>query len=238
MSFPPRFGTLQISPRALKPHVDRALAGLRLPPAPRVLDAGCGHGLWSAYLVRRLPRASFLGVDIDAACVSACAALGLGSRARFEVLDLHRLEKRGAFDLILCMNSIHYRGMEEVEILGRLARALAPAGRLLFVGPMATDLQPFPWERFRPRPDYDGYTVEGLREKARRAGLVEILARPVVGPLGTLAKGISRAVQGAPILKFLVYPFLYALLLLDALLPAQDRAYYLLGIFAPGGESR
>lgn len=236
MTFRTGLGTIQISPRALKPHVDRELARIRLPHAPRVLDAGCGQGLWSAYVARRFPGASLLGVDIDAGCIAMCSGLGLGSRVRFEVLDLHRLEEREAFDLILCMNSIHYRGMEDVEILRRLGRALAPEGRLLFVGPMAKDLQPLPYERFRPRPDYNGYTVECLREKAQRAGLFEVLVRSIVGPLGTLAKGISRVVQGNPILKLAAYPALYALLAVDALLPARGRAYYLLGIFAARKE--
>ena len=93
--------------------VDRALAGLRLPPGALVLDTGCGGG---EMLVRALeagdPTWRGLGVDLDADAIAAArvrAAERLPGRdVRFEVRDA--AEVHGRHDAVLNVGSAHVHG--------------------------------------------------------------------------------------------------------------------------------
>ena len=49
--------------RGIENFLDRL--ELSLPPAPKILDAGCGTGLMSRYLIRRFPDARIVALDID-----------------------------------------------------------------------------------------------------------------------------------------------------------------------------
>jgi SAM-dependent methyltransferase len=77
----------------------------RLPPAPNVLDAGCGTGEITMRLGEMLPEARLLGVDVIEDHLerarARCAAIG--PRARFENRSVFDLNLPGAsFDLVVC----------------------------------------------------------------------------------------------------------------------------------------
>ena len=60
-----------------------------LPRTGRVLEAGCGHGLFSTYLSRRAPRLTVHGVDIDPdkVAVAQRTATGDDGRLTFAVAE-------------------------------------------------------------------------------------------------------------------------------------------------------
>ena len=68
-------------------------------PVRRVLDMGCGYGLWQEVIARHYPRASYTGVEASA---FLCAEFGWlhGSAVHFR--------SRGAFDLVICKDVLQY----------------------------------------------------------------------------------------------------------------------------------
>jgi len=116
--------------RALEPW-------LKVGPAARVLDVGCGVGRWSRLLAAR--GACVTGVDLSPTMIAEAerraAASGLASRCRFMVQDSSALEAGGPFDLILCVTMLQH--ILEVDALRRalqrMARHLDARGRLVIL---------------------------------------------------------------------------------------------------------
>jgi ubiquinone/menaquinone biosynthesis C-methylase UbiE len=101
----------------------------------RVLDVGCGTGVFASRIRQTLPNAQVWGIDLVA------GMLAKGAR-RWEAhadgicpiqADSERLPfGRGVFDVVTCANSFHHyphqgRAVEEMR------RVLKPGGRLLLV---------------------------------------------------------------------------------------------------------
>lgn len=102
-------------------HVERlsAFVGAYLQylrvPVRRVLDMGCGIGLWKGLIERRWPQASYHGVEISD---YLCQRYGW---AHGSVVDYSASEP---FDLVICQGVLPYLSPPD------LARALANLGRL------------------------------------------------------------------------------------------------------------
>jgi 2-polyprenyl-3-methyl-5-hydroxy-6-metoxy-1,4-benzoquinol methylase len=106
-----------------------------VPRSGRILDVGCGHGLFSAYLALAAPDRRVLGVDIDARKIevarAAAAALEPGGvELGFEVVDAALPD--GPFDAVTIVDVLYLLGTERsLELLDQAAAALAPGGSLL-----------------------------------------------------------------------------------------------------------
>ncbi|MCY1054791.1 class I SAM-dependent methyltransferase [Nannocystis sp. SCPEA4] len=120
----------------------RELAG-KLAQAPaRVLDVGCGSGVWSLAIAERSPTTRVTGQDFPQVLESFSAraqALGLGDRVATIPGDMHAVElPAGAFDLVVIANVLRLETPERAaSLLARLARAVAPGGALLVVDALA-----------------------------------------------------------------------------------------------------
>ncbi|SDE97386.1 Methyltransferase domain-containing protein [Blastococcus fimeti] len=95
----------------------------------RVLDAGCGPGLYAEALLER--GADVLGFDASAAMVEL-ARERVGSRAEFRVA---RLEEPlpyadGSFDVVLCALAIHYVA-DRRATFAEMRRVLRPGGAVV-----------------------------------------------------------------------------------------------------------
>lgn len=106
------------------PILDRFLQ--RLPPSPRILDAGCGSGRDVRAFVQR--GCVVLGIDAS----GALAALAQDfSGARCEVVRLEDLAYEGDFDGVwACASLFHLPREAFVPVLARLRRALVIGGTL------------------------------------------------------------------------------------------------------------
>lgn len=120
----------------------RELAG-KLGEAPsRVLDVGCGSGVWSLSIAERFPGTHVTGQDLPAVLESFLAraeALGLAGRAATIPGDMHAVTlPAGAFDLVVIANVLRLEPPERASaLLARLATAVAPGGALLVVDALA-----------------------------------------------------------------------------------------------------
>ncbi len=97
----------------------------------RILDAGCGTGVGTEYLVHLNPQASVVGIDLSAGALEVarerCRRSG-ADRVEFHHLSLYDVEKiDGEFDLINCVGVLHHLP-DPIRGIKALATKLAPGG--------------------------------------------------------------------------------------------------------------
>src|SRR5262245_24725061 len=117
--------------RATAPRLARLLPGLE---APRVLELGCGTGLFSRHLLQRYSGGHFVLTDAAPAMIAECrrnlALLG-PAQISFEVMDAGEAGGHAGLDLIVSSMTLHWLP-DPVASLERLSRFLAPGGMLLY----------------------------------------------------------------------------------------------------------
>jgi len=97
----------------------------------RILDAGCGSGVGTEYLVHLNPQAQVVGIDLSAGTLEVakkrCQSSG-ADRVEFHHLSLYDVAQLpGEFDLINCVGVLHHLP-DPVRGLQALATKLAPGG--------------------------------------------------------------------------------------------------------------
>ena len=176
-------------------HRGRFETGLRLARqyagGARVLDYGCGDGTFLAMLTgdesssQTIP-AEAVGVEITRALVEDCRRRhGARESLRFVLAgELDAKEHAGGYGLVVCMEVLeHVVGPE--ALVEKLARLVAPGGRLLVSVPVETGLPLVAkqaWRRvagWRGIGDYPGTESYTLREMLRSvlAGRRQHIAR-------------------------------------------------------------
>ncbi len=114
-------------------EVEFLVDALGLEPGTRVLDVGCGPGRHALALARL--GMVVLGVDRSPEFVALArgAAAADGLDARFEELDVRKLEHVEGFDATICLCQGGFGllgGRDDAAVFGRIARTLRPGGRL------------------------------------------------------------------------------------------------------------
>lgn len=99
----------------------------------RILDAGCGTGVGTEYLVHLNPDATVVGIDLSTGALAVakerCQKSG-ASRVEFHHLSLFDVDQlSGEFDFINCVGVLHHTP-DPTAGLQALARKLAPGGIL------------------------------------------------------------------------------------------------------------
>src|ERR1700761_2075474 len=102
--------------------VAAAIAALRLPPGPLVLDTGCGNGELRLRTLRAHAPARGLGVDLDADAIADARGRANGVPARFGLRDAATVT--GSFDAVINVGASHAHGGFPAAL--QALRALAP----------------------------------------------------------------------------------------------------------------
>jgi malonyl-CoA O-methyltransferase len=111
-------------------HLAARVLALPLPPAPRVLELGCGTGLLTRLLLPALPG-SWTVTDLAPAMVARARAALPAGIVDFRVMDATRPDPAlGTFDLIVSNMAAQWFP-DLAEALALIQRLLNPAGRLL-----------------------------------------------------------------------------------------------------------
>lgn len=183
----------------------------------RILDAGCGPGVFTMELAKRHPSADVLGIDIDEAAVRRADLIArkAGLRnCRFDKGDVTGLGIREEFDLVLSVDNLEHIE-DDVRAMENLRDALVPGGTLVVHTPGYHRR----WPVFARHVNFDvpghvrpGYLAEELSDKLARAGLEVVTIGSTYGLLETLTNNISYLITGADrrnkALYALVVPFL------------------------------
>jgi 2-polyprenyl-3-methyl-5-hydroxy-6-metoxy-1,4-benzoquinol methylase len=105
----------------------------RVPTSGRILDLGCGHGLFSLYLALSEPGRQVTGIDVDAdkLAVARAAAARVGASVSFAAVEEGHLPA-GAWDAVTIVDVLYLMGRDRaLEVLQVAAAALAPGGLLI-----------------------------------------------------------------------------------------------------------
>ncbi|HEY2369706.1 MAG TPA: class I SAM-dependent methyltransferase, partial [Polyangiaceae bacterium] len=108
---------------------------LLLPDAGRVLDVGCGFGLFAAYFGQTQPRREIIGIDPNtrriATAERVARSVGLKNH-RFIAGDVREASLQGPFDAVYMLDVMHHIPAEAQRgVLERLHDMLVPGGVLL-----------------------------------------------------------------------------------------------------------
>jgi SAM-dependent methyltransferase len=119
-----------------------AMMNLLLPDEGRILDVGCGFGLFSTYLAMMAPRRTIVGVDPNGKRVRMAREVKrrLGLRGiTFVEGTVDSAQPVGPFDGIFMLDVLHHVAREAQEgLLARLRGLLAPGG-VLVIKDVTTD---------------------------------------------------------------------------------------------------
>lgn len=183
----------------------------------KVLDAGCGRGIFTYQLARKFPSASVVGVDIDKqllkmnALVAASAGL---SNIVFHSHDVASLPFDREFDLVISVDNLEHLEDDDAGI-NSLARAVKPHGILILHVPGYERR----WMFFRFRTNFDvpghfrpGYRLEEITAKVRTAGFCIKEAYYTYGWLETVTNNFSYLVTRAEAKNKAIYAILFPVL--------------------------
>ncbi len=120
---------------ALADYVRRSLSGAGA--APKVLEVGCGSGVYLLHTARANSRASGFGIEVEADVAEAARELLARNSldGRFSVLCGKGLEPlsddKARFDVVTLYNNVYYFAQEgRRRLFEEIRRRLSPNGRL------------------------------------------------------------------------------------------------------------
>jgi SAM-dependent methyltransferase len=137
------------------------------------LDVGCGLGLWGREVLRLRPRASYLGFDPSSAIAPRRRGGFEIRRGSFDAVAA--LPPRARFDLVLCVDVLHYLSTSQID--AALA-ALVPRARGALLLEVLTSAEPI-------EGDLDGLIRRSpawWRARFARHGLVPVGAHVYLPP--------------------------------------------------------
>lgn len=184
----------------------------------RILDAGCGRGVFSFELAKKFPEAMVVGLDMDREQLAKNKFIANKAgihNIEFRYGDVARLSNKSEFDLVLSVDNLEHIEDDQCA-LNALATALQPGGRLLLHVPSHERR----WPLFKYRENFSvpghfrpGYSREIITELITTTGLLQIeLETYTFGLLENVSNNISYAITKAEAKNRSLYAVLFPLL--------------------------
>ncbi len=190
-----------------------------------ILDAGSGFGQYDYYLARRHHNWYIQGVDVKKEQIADCNRFFNKIKrhnVRFNEVDLVKYNEKNIYDLVLCVDVMEHIEEDE-KVLQNFYHALKKEGMLLISTPSdqgGSDVHHHDHESgeghsFIDEHVRDGYGIEEIKEKMKRAGFRHTEVYYQYGPAGNLAWKLSMKypiiLLNASFWWMLLLPFYYLL---------------------------
>jgi SAM-dependent methyltransferase len=203
----------------------------------KILDAGCGSGVFSYELAKRHPDAQVTGVELEPDLVARANEIARRAHLtnlHFEQGDVTKLDFEDEFDLVLSVDNFEHVE-DDIAAMRTLLQALRPGGRLVAHVPGYERR----WLLFGRRVNFDvpghvrpGYRAEDLVRKLGEAGFQVTAHRYTYGPLETLTNNISYLITGADQRRKLQYAAVFPVLLAVSYLGKFSQPRWGAGVLA------
>jgi SAM-dependent methyltransferase len=203
----------------------------------KILDAGCGSGVFSYELAKRHPEAQVTGVELEPELVDRANEIARRAHLtnlHFEQGDVTKLDFEDEFDLVVSVDNFEHVE-DDIAAMRTLLHALRPGGRLVAHTPGYERR----WILFSRRVNFDvpghvrpGYKAEDLVRKLTEAGFEVTAHQYTYGPLETLTNNISYLITGADQRRKLQYAAVFPLLLAVSYLGKFSRPSWGAGVLA------
>jgi SAM-dependent methyltransferase len=196
----------------------RAWAGKRK-DRQKILDAGSGFGQYTFYLSGKSRNWSVEAVDVKEEQIADCTAFfsRIGrTNVSFGIADLTTFSKPGTYDLILSVDVMEHI-LEDEQVFRNFHTSLAPGGMVLISTPSdqgGSDVHDHGEEHsFIEEHVRDGYNIDEIQAKLKRAGFTKTEARYSYGRSGQTGWRLSMKypilMLNASKLFFILLPFYY-----------------------------
>lgn len=154
----------------------------------RVLDVGCGTGVFAAAVLRQFPHSEVWGIDLSQGMLSRCPVNDPELAGRLHCVrgdSAHLPFADGSFDAVTCSHSFHHYPHQE-EVLAEMHRVLRTGGRLLLIDGDRDRL--WGWLVFevavvQVEGDVHHQTSAALREMYAQQGFINVWQQRRGGPL-------------------------------------------------------
>lgn len=179
----------------------------------RILDAGCGPGLYTTYLA--LKGYNVIGIDIDRNKIDIARKINKNTNCDSKFLqgDLNKLPfKKEEFDLILCSDVIEHI-KKDVQTIKELNRVLRNGGRLIL---SSTGNNKFT-KKFKNEFMHEraGYNKNDILNLTKSTDLKLIKSLPCLSIFGKFAWITNRYTQKYNIINAILFYPLFLISLLD-----------------------
>jgi SAM-dependent methyltransferase len=203
----------------------------------KILDAGCGSGVFSYELAKRHPEARVTGVELEPDLVdrdNEIAKLAGLTNVVFRQGDVTKLDFDEAFDLVLSVDNFEHVE-DDIGAMRTLLRALRPGGRLVAHVPGYERR----WILFGRRVNFDvpghvrpGYHADQLVTRLQEAGFQVVRHQYTYGPLETFTNNISYLITGADQRRKMQYAAVFPVLLVVSWFGKFSRPRWGAGVLA------
>lgn len=183
----------------------------------QMLDAGSGFGQYSFYIANRNKKCTIDAVDVKDEQIRDCneffAKCGL-TNVTFSFGDLTKPHATNKYDLILCVDVMEHI-LEDVDVFTHFNQSMKPGAMLLISTPsdQGGSNADEHGESFIGEHVRDGYPMEEMREKLKKAGFEKMDIRYSYGTPGKIAWKLSMKypmqMLNATKLFFALLPFYY-----------------------------
>jgi 2-polyprenyl-3-methyl-5-hydroxy-6-metoxy-1,4-benzoquinol methylase len=192
-----------------------------------LFDAGSGFGQYSYYLAKKFPQVNIHAIDVKEDYIEDCRQFFKQSgitNVDFGVEDLTVPVHTNRFDFILSVDVMEHI-QEDVQVFKNFYAALKPNGMVLINTPSnlgGSDADDEGDESFIGEHARNGYSVEEISEKLKRAGFAIQSVQYAYGPMGSFAWRFGIKYPMLMLNKskafFLLLPFYYLVTLWFTLL--------------------
>ncbi|MBL7939883.1 MAG: methyltransferase domain-containing protein [Flavobacteriales bacterium] len=185
-----------------------------------IYDAGAGFGQYSYWLSGLSSKWTITAIDVKDEQVADCNAFFRRierPQVEFEVGDVTKFTKPGAFELVVCVDVMEHI-LEDEAALRCYSTSLKNGGMLIISTPSdqgGSDVHEEGEGSFIEEHVRDGYNIDDIRAKCLRNGFSKVEARYSYGVPGKISWKLSMKwpllMLQASKLFFIVLPFYYVI---------------------------